>query len=165
MSDTASLKDYATSQAEEYGIPPDLFANMISTESSWNPDAVSPKGARGIVQIMPQYHPGVDPFDPYAAIKYAAQTLSQYFNQFGSWQSAFAAWNAGPTNVSKYSGVPPFAETQNYINKIFGTSPLAKASLGGLNGQVEIFFVYAAAGILLILAGASMKNQRKLVTV
>lgn len=115
------LQAYAIQTANSYGIPDTYFLNMIQAESNWDPYAVSNKGAQGIVQIIPKYHPAAgDPFDPYSAIDYAGGTIKSYYNQFGNWDDAFAAWNAGTGNVQKYGGVPPFAETQNYVNKITG---------------------------------------------
>lgn len=114
------LVSYATGAAESNGIPTDYFYAFLNAESGWNPSAVSNKGALGIAQIIPSYHPGVDPLDPYSAIDYSAKTIRGYYDQFGSWEDAFAAWNAGPGAVKKYGGVPPYEETQNFVKKITG---------------------------------------------
>ena len=126
---TQDLTNYAESSATSNGIPTDYFDNFIKQESAWNPEAVSNKGAIGIVQIVPKWHPGVDPWDPYASIDYATKTIKGYYDQFGSWEEAFAAWNAGPGAVIKYGGVPPYKETQDFVKKIvkgpgiFGSTP------------------------------------------
>lgn len=121
-----NFRDYAIQQAQKYNIPTDIFLRMIGAESSWNQDAVSPKGASGLGQLMPATAAelGVDPSDPYQNIEGAARYLSQQFGEFGTWPLALAAYNAGPGAVRKYGGIPPYAETQAYIPKILGgTSP------------------------------------------
>lgn len=113
-------------QAEQkYGIPSNLLARMAYQESRFRDDIIygttsSSAGAQGIMQIVPAYHPGVNPLDPVAAIDYAGSYLAQLYTQFGSWPLAVAAYNAGPGNVNKYGGIPPFTETQNYVSQIFG---------------------------------------------
>jgi peptidoglycan DL-endopeptidase CwlO len=107
------------------GIPTDLLARQGWQESDFDPAATNPSGAAGIMQFEPataaQF--GVDPLNPASAIPGAAQYLSQLHNQFGSWTLALAAYDAGPGNVTKYGGVPPFAETQNYVAKILVDVP------------------------------------------
>lgn len=110
-----------------YGIPPDLLARLAYQESRFREDIAdgsvnSPAGAVGLMQMLPQYFPG--PLtNPAFAIDTAARYLRQLYDRFGSWQLAAAAYNAGPGTVSKYGGVPPFAETQNYVAQIFGDLP------------------------------------------
>lgn len=108
---------------DKYGIPRDLLARQAYQESRFRDDivsgaTVSSAGALGIMQIVPKYHPGVDPLNVPAAIDYAAQFLARLRSQFGSWSLALAAYNAGPGNVQKYAGIPPFTETQNYVSQI-----------------------------------------------
>jgi len=109
---------------QKYGLPENLLARVIAQESNFNPQAVSPKGARGIAQIMPDYHPDVDPDDPVQAIDYAAGYLRQNADRFGGdWDKAIAAYNAGPGNIEK--GIMP-AETQDYLKRIKGdVAPVA----------------------------------------
>jgi len=107
------------------GIPRDLLTRLAYQESHFRPDiisgeTVSGEGAVGIMQIVPRFHPGVDPRDPVASIKYAAKILRGWRNQFGSWSLALAAYNAGPGNVAKYKGIPPFKETRTYVADIIG---------------------------------------------
>lgn len=115
-----------------HGIPTDLLARMAYQESRFRDDIVSGAlksgaGALGLMQIVPRWHPTVDPLNVLAAIDYAARYLKKLHGQFGSWTLAVAAYNAGPGNVTKYGGVPPFAETKNYVSQIFAdvTSALA----------------------------------------
>ncbi|MBF5083124.1 transglycosylase SLT domain-containing protein [Quadrisphaera sp. INWT6] len=104
----------------KYGLPDGLLSAVAKTESSYDPDAVSPAGARGLMQIMPgtARELGVDPSDPAQAVDGAARLLSKHLDRFGSLPLALAAYNAGPGNVSKYGGVPPFTETQNYVRRV-----------------------------------------------
>lgn len=106
-----------------YALPPLLLARVAYQESRFRPDiiegrTVSGAGAKGIMQIVPKWHPGVDPLDPAAAINYAGKYLRGLYDRFGSWALALAAYNAGPGNVEKYGGVPPFSETRAYVRDI-----------------------------------------------
>lgn len=130
MADTATLQNYANEQANAYGIPSDLFSRLINAESAWNPNAVSSKGAEGIAQLMPGTAPNINRFDPFASLAYAAQLLRSYFDEFGNWDAAVAAYNAGPNAVRQYGGIPPYPETQNYVAKILGTGGTMNAGLG-----------------------------------
>ena len=108
--------------AIEEGIDPDLFLRLVGAESSFNPDAVSSKGATGLAQLMPgtAAELGVDPTDPIQNLRGGARYLRQQLDEFGDPVLALAAYNAGPGNVRKYGGIPPFEETQNYVAKIMG---------------------------------------------
>jgi len=110
--------DAATTQ---YDLPANLLRQVARFESNFDPEAISYKGAVGLMQIIPSLHPDVDPTDPYASIDYAGKLLSDLHKQFGSWDLALAAYNSGPGNVKKYGGVPPFEETQNYVKNILGS--------------------------------------------
>lgn len=97
-----------------------LFQAMIEAESSYNPTAVSPKGAYGLGQLMPTTARalGVDPRNTSQNLDGAARYLLAQLAKFRSVDLALAAYNAGPHRVVKYSGVPPFAETKAYITRI-----------------------------------------------
>ncbi|MGX1264936.1 soluble lytic murein transglycosylase-like protein [Rossellomorea marisflavi] len=108
--------------AERYGIPAKLIHSVVKQESGYDPAATSHAGAAGLMQLMPGTARGLgvtDVFDPeqnvFAGSKYLKQMLVKYD---GDMKLALAAYNAGPGNVDKYSGVPPFQETQNYVRKI-----------------------------------------------
>ena len=108
--------------AQEQGIDPALYRSLIMAESSGNANAVSPKGAMGYAQLMPATAAelGVDPSDPAQNLKGGAMYLRQMLERFKDPKLALAAYNAGPANVEKYNGIPPFAETQNYVSKVLG---------------------------------------------
>ncbi len=126
----------AQSAASQYGIPWQLLAAQIQQESAWNPSVISSAGAIGISQFEPSTASsiGVNPYNPYSAIPGMAELMSQYHNQYGSWQEALAAYNAGPEAVdqslqqqSNYGGywldyLP--SQTQNYVPKIIANSGL-----------------------------------------
>jgi hypothetical protein len=118
----ADYRQMAADAARRYGIPVDLFLAQINQESRFNPQAVSPAGAIGLGQIMPgtAKELGVDPRDPVQNLEGSARYLSQQYKKFGDWGTALAAYNAGPGAVSKYGGVPPYKETQNYVRTILG---------------------------------------------
>ena len=115
-------RQMAAEAARRYNIPVDLFLAQINQESRFNPRAVSPAGAIGLGQIMPgtAKELGVDPTDPMQNLEGSARYLSQQYNKFGDWGTALAAYNAGPGAVSKYGGIPPYKETQNYVRTILG---------------------------------------------
>ena len=108
--------------AQEQGIDPALYRSLIMAESSGNANAVSSKGAMGYAQLMPATAAelGVDPSDPAQNLKGGAMYLRQMLERFKDPKLALAAYNAGPANVEKYNGIPPFAETQNYVSKVLG---------------------------------------------
>ncbi|MFB9376564.1 NlpC/P60 family protein [Kineococcus gynurae] len=116
--------DSAFSTAEQkYGLPAGLLSAVAKQESGYDPKAVSPAGARGLMQFMPATARGmgIDPMDPMQAIDGAGRLLRSHLDRFGSVDLALAAYNAGAGNVAKYGGVPPFKETQNYVRKITAT--------------------------------------------
>ena len=103
-----------------HGIDPNLLRAVAWTESRGNNNVVSPKGARGIMQLMPATAAqlGVDPSDPIANIDGGAAYLAQQIATFHNIPLALAAYNAGPAAVIRYGGIPPFAETRAYVNTI-----------------------------------------------
>jgi hypothetical protein len=103
-----------------YGVDPSLLAAVASQESGFDARAVSPAGAEGLMQFMPSTARGlgVNPSDPASSINGAARYLSGLQGQFGSTSLALAAYNAGPGAVSRYGGIPPYAQTQNYVRAV-----------------------------------------------
>jgi len=112
----------AEKAAVKFGVPKELFARLIQMESNWNPKALSPAGAIGLAQLLPETAAklGVDPYNPQANLEGGALYLKQQFTRFRSWKLAIAAYNAGPEAVAQYNDVPPFSETQAYVLTILG---------------------------------------------
>lgn len=116
-----------TETEESFGLPPNLLARMAQQESNFREEIISGEkkskaGAVGIMQIVPKWHPDVDPTNPDASIEYAGDYIKQLYDRFGSWEKALAAYNWGPSNVNKWSGnkddLPK--ETRNYVEQIMG---------------------------------------------
>ena len=117
-----SLPDVVNTASDRYHLDPDLVNSVIHAESGFNPRAVSPKGAQGLMQLMPQTASrlGVtDAFDPGANVdggtRYLRELLQRYHFDL---IKALAAYNAGPQRVDQYHGVPPYYETQAYVARI-----------------------------------------------
>lgn len=135
-----SYSELVTRYAEEYSLPEELIYAVIRTESAFKPEAVSPAGAQGLMQIMPDTKEWIefrlkiesetDIFDPETNIKYGTYLLSYMLNQFGNEECALAAYNAGGNKVknwlsdTRYSddGVTlkdiPYSETARYVKKV-----------------------------------------------
>lgn len=117
---TARWATEINAAATKYGIPPQVIQAVMAQESGGNASARSPVGAIGLMQLMPGTAAGlrVDPNDPAQNIEGGAKYLRQQFDKFGSWPKALAAYNAGPGAVERYGGIPPYRETQGYVDRI-----------------------------------------------
>lgn len=122
----------------EHGVNPWLVAAVVRAESAFNPRAISPKGARGLMQLMPATAQrfGVadrDLFDPARNIEAGVRYLSWLLERFGNdLPSILASYNAGEGAVARYGGVPPYRETRDYIRRIFKTLGLPADELASL---------------------------------
>jgi soluble lytic murein transglycosylase-like protein len=108
--------------ARHHGVEPALLRALVKQESGFDPNAVSPAGATGLGQLMPATAAGLgvtDPRDPAQSADGAARYLKQQLQAFGGdVVRALAAYNAGPGAVQRFGGVPPYAETQDYVRKV-----------------------------------------------
>ena len=112
--------DLFTAAGARHGVDPALLAAVAKVESGFDSSAVSSAGATGLMQFMPATAAGlgVDASDPASSVDGAARYLRQLTDRFGSTDLALAAYNAGPGTVSRYGGIPPYAETQSYVRKV-----------------------------------------------
>jgi soluble lytic murein transglycosylase-like protein len=118
----SSLPSLLADAGNRHGLDPALLKSMIATESNFNPRAVSPKGARGLMQLMPGTADLLGVKDLFSAVEnvqggalYIRSLLERYQ---GDLAKALAAYNAGPAKVDRYGGIPPYAETENYVRRV-----------------------------------------------
>lgn len=116
------VKDLIANAAARHRIDPDFMASVVKAESGFNPAAVSPKGATGLMQLMPGTAASMgvrNVLDPAANMEGGTKYLRQLLDQYGGDAvKALAAYNAGPQRVAQYGGVPPYAETRAYVSRI-----------------------------------------------
>jgi soluble lytic murein transglycosylase-like protein len=124
-------RELVEAAARKNGLPPNFVHSVVSAESGYKTDAVSPKGAIGLMQLMPATAQtyGANPHDPSQNVEAGTAYLRELLLKYnGDTRLALAAYNAGPGAVSKYNGVPPYAETQTYIERVLGSSELLERS-------------------------------------
>ena len=129
----ASPRELADAAADKYGLPRTLVRGVMAAESGNEQGAVSPKGAIGLMQLMPETARdlGVNPTDPAQNVDGGTRYLRDLLLKYdGGLRHALAAYNAGPGAVDKYNGVPPYAETVNYIGRIERKLKQAEAEAG-----------------------------------
>jgi soluble lytic murein transglycosylase len=117
------LEKLAKAIARNHGISPNMFAALIKAESNYNIKALSKKGATGLCQILPDNFKRLDikdPYDPIQNMNGGAKFFKELSKMFdGNISYTLAAYNAGPGAVQVYNGVPPYSETEQYIEKVF----------------------------------------------
>lgn len=114
-------ESFIADTAKKYNVEPELVKAVVYAESSGNPKARSSVGAGGLMQLMPgtaRMLGVANRFDPEQNIEGGVKYIRKMLDRFGDEEQALAAYNAGPGNVRKYGGVPPFRETQKYIKKV-----------------------------------------------
>lgn len=117
----AALSAAVDRMAIQQSLPPELVHSVIKAESNYNPNAVSPKGARGLMQLVPDTARrfGVDSSNPVDNLRGGTKYLKYLLDLYhGDSTLALAAYNAGEQSVARYGGVPPFPETRKYVNEI-----------------------------------------------
>ncbi len=131
---TSQWDDVLVREALAQGVDPSLLRGVMIAESGGDPTAVSPAGAQGLMQLMPETARGLgvrNPFDPAQSVRGGAQYLRTLLDRFGGdVERALAAYNAGPGAVERYDGVPPYAETQSYVRRVLELAAQSGASMG-----------------------------------
>lgn len=106
---------------QRYGVDPSLAKGLIKAESDFDPQAVSPKGAKGLMQLMDATAAALgvaDPFDPVQNVEAGVRLLSSLLDRYHDERLALAAYNAGPRAVDQFGGVPPYQETLEYVPRV-----------------------------------------------
>jgi soluble lytic murein transglycosylase-like protein len=132
----AEVKPLVLAAASATGLPAALIDAVIRTESGYRPGARSRAGAMGLMQLMPgtAREVGVsNAFDARQNVMGGAKYLRKLYDRFGNYRLAVAAYNAGPGNVQKYKGIPPFAETRAYVRTVMAR--FGKSRLGGVESE------------------------------
>jgi len=129
----SSVQQQIIDTANSYGVDPNLALAVAQQESGFRQNAVSSAGAIGVFQLMPSTAAGlgVNPYDVTGNINGGIAYLKQQLDSFGGDPTlALAAYNAGPGNVQKYGGIPPFPETQDYVSNVMANANLAAPASG-----------------------------------
>ena len=136
------IQDFIEEAAAHEKLEPALIRAIIRVESNFNYKAVSPVGAKGLMQLMPVtarelgHKKALDPKNPRANIYAGAKYIRELINMFdGNLKLAIAAYNAGPNAVLKHHGIPPYAETQLYVKRVLAQVPIERREL--LKTQID----------------------------
>jgi hypothetical protein len=134
------IQGQITTVANQVGLDPSIALAVANAESGFNPSAMSNRGAIGLFQLMPSTAKGlgVDPYNIDENILGGVTYLKQLFDKYnGDVSLTLAAYNAGPGNVSKYNGIPPFQETQSYVSKILAALGLSSPVPQGISDTTD----------------------------
>jgi len=127
LSGSNSFDNIISEASSKFNISESIIKSVISAESNFNPDAMSSVGAKGLMQLMPltaEYLGVKNSWDPKQNIEGGTKYLRELMDRYdGNIKLALAAYNAGPGNVDKYNGVPPFKETESYVDKVLNNIP------------------------------------------
>jgi hypothetical protein len=114
-------RELVTRTAAKHGVDPRVVSALIQVESAYHSRALSPKGARGLMQLMPatgRQYGALDLFDPKVNLEAGIQHLKKLLTRYDQLPLALAAYNAGEAAVDRFGGIPPFRETQDYVSRI-----------------------------------------------
>lgn len=117
----SAIDRYVSQNARAQRIDPALIEAIIENESSFDPYATSPAGARGLMQLMPETAASLgvdDPYDPAQNLRGGSRYLRELLDRFGNVDLAVAAYNAGPGAVERFGGIPPYVETRRYVRNV-----------------------------------------------
>ncbi len=154
--------DIVVDVAQTLRVPADLVHSIIKAESSYDPWAISPKGAMGLMQLMPitaKQYKVMNVFDPRqnieGGVKYLVDLIKLYE---GDTQRVLAAYNAGQEAIKRYGGIPPYRETRNYIKKVMAAYPKSKIST-----RTKIYAFYDENGRYVLTDNKALweKNKKK----
>lgn len=118
---TRAYDELISDAAGSQGLPPALVKAVIAAESNFNPQARSPKGAQGLMQLMPStaaYMGVTDAYEVRQNVRAGTRYLARMVERYGDWSRALAAYNAGPEAVDRFRGIPPYRETQEYVRRV-----------------------------------------------
>lgn len=153
-----TLNEVVSAASDKHQIDPDLITSVIHAESAFNPNARSPKGAQGLMQLMPgtANRLGVtNAYDPAANVNGGTQYLRELLLQYnGDIIKALAAYNAGPGRVQQYHGIPPYHETRTYVARI--VKEFNQKKLAAKKGQATLASAYATSAST---ANSSIKGK------
>ena len=125
--ETTPYGEIISAVSEAQGVDPLLVRALIQVESNYRPKAKSPRGAMGLMQLMPstaKEYKVRNPFDPRANIEAGIRHLKALLDRLGSTEMALAAYNAGEGAVAKFNGIPPYQETRDYVTRILALAGL-----------------------------------------
>lgn len=152
--DRAELRKLVHEVSTEHGVDPKLIDALVVIESGYNPKAVSRKGAMGLMQLMPETAERLDvddPFNPAENIRGGVREFSRLVRRYsGNLQLALAAYNAGEGAVSRYRGVPPYAETRSYVAKILSLYTGRPYRLAGSYRAAPVRMLRSSGGATII---------------
>lgn len=160
---SALYAEYINSACEKHGVDPSLVHALVKVESDYNPFAVSRKGARGLMQLMPQTATDLNvnnSFSPRENIEGGVKLLRSLLERYeGNIPLALAAYNAGETSVKKWGTVPPFKETKDYVKRIM---KLYQGGETAFAPRQTIYVGYSADGVLLLTDNPSNHQGKQL---
>jgi len=157
--DRADLRRMVSRLSEDSGLDPRLVDALVRVESDYDPRAVSRRGAMGLMQLMPETARRLDvedPFDPEENVRGGTRELSRLVDRYaGNLQLALAAYNAGEGAVAQHSGIPPYAETRNYVARILSLYTGRPYSLGSAYRAAPVRLLRGPEGAAVITNLAS----------